>query len=117
MKEKEAREETARRLGFSPQSVVNIIKEMLSEGNVQDNKVNLNCRNSFDKLEEEEISDLRKLIHGEMQKCNVKRMDEENQELRYPTITSLHKIVLESGKYPNWSLMTFRKHYWAWISN
>ena len=34
--EKESREETARRLGFSPQSVIKIIKEMIAEGNVQD---------------------------------------------------------------------------------
>ena len=55
--EKEAREETARRLQFGQHSVENAIKEMLSEGNVHNNKPVRIIPNAFEKLAQEEIDD------------------------------------------------------------
>ena len=52
---------------------------MLEHGNVQDNK-NVRMRhNEFEKLDQEEIDDLRKLVHEHMRSCDVKRMDENNE--------------------------------------
>ena len=78
---KEAREETAKRLQFGINSVQQIIKEMLYERNVTDNKNNLRSSpNAYEKLDEEEEHDLRQLIHNEFRKCNVKRMTDENAD-------------------------------------
>ena len=107
--EQEAREGTARRLQFGRQSVANAIKEFLSTGNVTDNKSNLVSPNAYEKLAQEEIDDLRKLIHHEFKQCNVKRKNPENQDISYPTLASLHQIVTETGRFPTWSLDTFRK--------
>ena len=106
---KDARDETARRLQFGIKSVTFAIKEKLSIGEVHDNKTSLMRCNAYEKLSDEEISDLRKLVHDHMRKCNVKRMNEENEDVVYPTIGSLHKAVLESGNYPQWSYWTFRE--------
>ena len=35
-------------------------------------------------------------------------MTEENEGITYPTIKSTHNIVMESGKFPKWSLSTWR---------
>ena len=43
-----------------------------------------------------------------MFKCNVKRMSPENADVTYPTIQSLHKMVLDTGRFPKWSYTTFR---------
>jgi hypothetical protein len=54
---------------------------MLEHGNVQDNK-NVRMRHTeFEKLDQEEIDDLRKLVHEHMRSCDVKRMDENNEGL------------------------------------
>ena len=106
---KEAREETAKRLQFGINSVQQIIKEMLYERNVTDNKNNLRSSpNAYEKLDEEEEHDLRQLIHNEMRKCNVSRLNPENEDVTYPTIESVHKAVMETGIFPNWSISTFR---------
>ena len=106
---KEAREETAKRLQFGINSVQQIIKEMLSERNVTDNKNNLRSSpNAYEKLDEEEEHDLRQLIHNEMRKCNVSRLNPENEDVTYPTIESVHKAVMETGIFPSWSISTFR---------
>ena len=60
--EKDAREETSHRLKFGIQSVVNAIKEMLTEGNVMDNKTNLGSSNAYEKLDQEEVEELPKHI-------------------------------------------------------
>ena len=44
-----------------------------------------------------------------MKECNVKRLNDENQDLQYPTLKSIHKVVLDSGRYPMWSYSTFRE--------
>ena len=44
-----------------------------------------------------------------MQKCKVKRMSNENEGVTYPTFGSLHKAVLDTGRYPQWSYMAFRE--------
>ena len=106
---KEAREETAKRLQFGIGSVDLIIKEMLSERNVEDNKKNLReSPNAHEKLDEDEENELRQLIHDEMRKCNVSRMNEENEDVTYPTIASVHKAVMETERFPSWSISTFR---------
>ena len=106
---KEAREETAKRLQFGINSVQQIIKEMNYERNVTDNKNNLRSSpNAYEKLDEEEEHDLRQLIHNEMRKCNVSRLNPENEDVTYPTIESVHKAVMETGIFPNWSISTFR---------
>ena len=105
----DARTETARRLGFGVQSVKDSIKEMISEGNVQDNTINRLNPNAYEKLEEEEIDEIRRIIHTQMKACNEKRSSPDNQELRYPTLDSLYKVVMATNKYPNWSLSTFRE--------
>ena len=107
--EVEARRETSQRLGFGIQSVKNTIKEFLSTGNLRDNQKNFLRSNSFEKLAEEEITDLRQIIHNTMKECNVKRLNDENQDLQYPTLKSIHKVVLDSGRYPMWSYSTFRE--------
>ena len=104
---KDARDETARRLQFGEKTVAFAIKEKLSLGEVHDNESTLMRCNAYEKLSDEEVSDLRKLVHEHMRKCNVKRMDEENEGTVYPTIGSLHKAVLETGIYPQWSYWTF----------
>ena len=104
---KESREETARRLGFGSQSVRDIVREKLSEGTVQDNLKNRSNRNAFEKLAEEEVDELRKIIHTEFKNCRVKRMTPENEEFRYPTLASVHEVVLQTHGFPNWSLTTF----------
>ena len=35
-------------------------------------------------------------------------MTEGNEAVTYPTIKSTHKLVMESGKFPQWSLSTWR---------
>ena len=107
--EVEASRETSQRLGFGIQSVKNTIKEFLSTGNLRDNQKNFLRSNSFEKLAEEEITDLRQIIHNTMKECNVKRLNDENQDLQYPTLKSIHKVVLDSGRYPMWSYSTFRE--------
>ena len=47
---------------------------MIANGYVQDNKNMRKTPNAYEKLAEEDIDDIRKLVHEEMQKCNVKRM-------------------------------------------
>ena len=47
---------------------------MLVENDVKDNKNLRMTPNAYEKLAEEEIDDIRKLIHEHMRKCNVKRM-------------------------------------------
>ena len=107
--EKEARHETVRRLGFGHKTVRLVIKEVLSEGGVTDNKYARATPNAYEKLDEEEIEDIRKIVHGEMQKCNdVKRLTAENHDLKYPTVESLHKVVQDTERYPSWSVTTFR---------
>ena len=106
---KEAREETAKRLQFGIGSVELIIKEMLSERNVEDNKKNLReSPNAHEKLDEDEENELRQLIHDEMRKCDVSRMNEENENVTYPTIASVYKAVMETERFPSWSIGTFR---------
>ena len=68
-----AKTETARRLDFGIQSIKNVIKEKLCEGVVHNNIKNLVCPNAYEKLAEEEINDLRKIVHTEMKNCNVIR--------------------------------------------
>ena len=109
MPEKEAREQTCKRLQFGDESVHNIIKEFIYERKVEDNKSIKMTSNAYEKLDEETVDELRKLIHAEMLKCNVKRMTEENQDATYLTIGNLHKIVLDTGRFPNWSYNTFRE--------
>lgn len=109
MPEKEAREQTCKRLQFGDESVRNIIKEFIYERKVEDNKSIKMTANSYEKLDDETVDELRKLIHAEMLKCNVKRMTEENQDATYLTIGNLHKIVLDTGRFPNWSYNTFRE--------
>lgn len=104
-----ARQETAKRLQFGIGSVELIIKEMLHERNVEDNKQNVRpFSNAHEKLDEDEEDELRKLIHDEMRKCNVSRMNEENEDVTYPTIASVHKAVMETERFPSWSISTFR---------
>ena len=109
MPEKEAREQTCKRLQFGDESVRNIIKEFIYERKVEDNKSIKMTSNAYEKLDDETVDELRKLIHAEMLKCNVKRMTEENQDATYLTIGNLHKIVLDTGRFPNWSYNTFRE--------
>ena len=106
---KEARDETAKRLQFGVNSVQQVIKEMLNERNVEDNKNIRMSSNAYEKLDEEEEHDLRQLIHNEFRKCNVKRMTEENEDIIYPTVASLHKTVMETEIFPDWSISTFKK--------
>ena len=47
-------------------------------------------------------------IHASFAKCNEKRMSSETEMVTYPTITSTLKAVTETGKYPQWSLPTWR---------
>ena len=47
-------------------------------------------------------------IHGCFAKCNENRMTSENEGVTYPTIASTHKIVQNTGRFPNWSLSTWR---------
>ena len=109
MSPKEARNQTAKRLKFGIASVRLIIKEMLLERNVEDNKQNVRTSpNAHEKLSDEEEDELRQLIHNEMRKCNVSRMTEENKDVTYPTIASVHKAVMETELFPSWSISTFR---------
>ena len=106
--EKDAKDETARRLGFGFDTVKNAIKEMLAMGDVTDNKASRVTPNAYEKLDEEEIEDIRKIIHNEMKKCTVKRMTEENKDISYPTLASVHQAVMDTERYPSWSVTTFR---------
>ena len=47
-------------------------------------------------------------VHEEMRKCNVKRLTDENEGVKYPTVGSILKAVSETGRYPQWSYITFR---------
>ena len=64
--------------------------------------------NAHEKLDAETEDELRKLIHTHFQKCNVKRMTPENEDVTYPTIGSLHKSVMDTERFPKWSYSTFR---------
>ena len=109
MSNDKARKETAKRLQFSPDSVSQIIKEMISEGTVVDNKQNMReSDNAFEKLTEEKEHLLRQLIHEEFRSCNVSRMTDENKDVMYPTIGSVHRTVMATELFPNWSISTFR---------
>ena len=55
---KEAKHETATRLGFGELTVANTVKEMIANGYVQDNKYMRRTGNAFGKLAEEEIDDI-----------------------------------------------------------
>ena len=48
-------------------------------------------------------------IHNEMKKCTVKRMTEENSDVSYPTLKSVHQAVMDTERYPSWSVSTFRQ--------
>ena len=105
----EAREETARRLQFGHGSVTQIIKEMLSEGNVVDNKQNMRENaNAFEKLTDEEENIIRHVVHDEFRKCDVKRLVEDEELATYPTVGSVYKAVMDTELFPNWSISTFR---------
>ena len=52
---------------------------MIANGYVQNNNNMRRTPNAYEKLAEEEIDDIRKIVHEEMQKCNVKRMNEQNE--------------------------------------
>ena len=105
----EAKEETAHRLQFGIKSVQSVIKEKLSEGFVANSVSSISRPNAYEKLEEEEVDQIRKIIHMEMQNCDVKRLTPENEKITYPTLDSLRKTVIETGKFPDWSLTTFRR--------
>ena len=107
--EKEAREETCRRLKFCDDSVRYIIKEFVYDRKLVDNKSVRMTSNAYEKLDEETIDEIRKLFHKHCHDCNVKRMTAENEDVTYPTIGSLHKAVLDDGRFPNWSYSTFRE--------
>jgi hypothetical protein len=94
---KEAKYETAKRLGFGEESVAHTVKEIIANGYVEDNKNMRKTPNAYEKLAEEEIDDIRKLVHEEMQQCTVKRATPQNEGLVYPTIGSLHKAVSDTG--------------------
>ena len=108
MSPKEARKQTAKRLKFGIRSVRSIIKEMLHERNVEDNIKVRTSDNAHEKLSEDEEDELRQLIHNEMRKCNVSRMNEDNKDVTYPTIASVHKAVMETERFPSWSISTFK---------
>ena len=108
MSPKEARNQTAKRLKFGIRSVRSVIKEMLRERNVEDNIKVRTSDNAHEKLSEDEEDELRQLIHNEMRKCNVSRMNEDNKDVTYPTIASVHKAVMETERFPSWSISTFR---------
>ena len=98
--EKDAKDETVKRLGFGLDTVRNAIKEMLATGGVTDNKASRVKPNAYEKLDEEEIDDIRKIIHNEMKKCTVKRITEENADVIYPTLKSVHQAVMDTERYP-----------------
>ena len=109
MSEKKARCETATRLGFGRDTVRNVIKEMVTQRDVTDNTHAKMTPNAYEKLDDEEIDDIRKIIHGIFHSVNnVKRLTEENRDIRYPTIDTVHQAVVETGRYPQWSRSTFR---------
>ena len=82
---------------------------MFNEGDVKDNNYARETRTAYEKLDVEEIEDIREIVHGEMQKCNdVKRLTDENHDLKYPTVASLHKVVQDTERFPSWSVTTFR---------
>ena len=62
MSKREARIETATRLQFSENSVTNIVKEKIALGEVTDNSKNKALCNAHEKLADEEIEDIRKLV-------------------------------------------------------
>ena len=81
---------------------------MLSEGNVIDNKPAKFTTNAYEKLSEEEVADIRKMIHEEFRMCNkAKQLSKDNEGILYPTFASLHKVVVASGCYPDWSYSSF----------
>ena len=70
---KVARFETARRLQFSVESVSRAIKEILSTGTLESNQMPKLMANAYEKLSEEEESDLRKLVchYAFFKKCSL----------------------------------------------
>ena len=107
LSDKEARKETAKRLQFGEPRVRETIKEKIFYKDVEDNKNLRLSENAYEKLDEEEEDALRKLIHNEMRKCDVKRMDESNESVTYPTVKNLHEAVMALGQFPEWSITTF----------
>ena len=47
-------------------------------------------------------------IHECFAKCNDARLNSENENVTYPTIKSTHQMVMDSGRFPAWSLSTWR---------
>ena len=62
MTRQQARFETATRLQFSEKSVTSIVKEKIAIGEVSDNTKNRILCNAYEKLADEEIEDIRKLV-------------------------------------------------------
>ena len=51
----------------------------------------------------------RKSCENEARRQNVKRMTEENKDVHYPTLKSVHQAVMDTERYPSWSVSTFRQ--------
>ena len=73
---KDAKDQVVKRLGIGERSVANTIKEMLENGTLEDNKNVKMKPNAYEKLAQEEIDDIRKIVHEHMRACDVKRMTE-----------------------------------------
>ena len=62
MNSRQARIETATRLQFSENSISKIVREKIATGTVSDNSKIRIQKNAFEKLAEEEVETLRKLV-------------------------------------------------------
>ena len=69
---REARIETANRLLFSERSVSNVVKEKIAIGNVSSNNSSRKTPNAYEKLAEEEIEEIRKMVR--MIECRMAKI-------------------------------------------
>ena len=111
--EEEAKEIFCEECGVEFDKRQQLVQHMKSEhdediSNSQAATTTVKTVSSQEEESDEEEDELRQLIHNEMRKCNVSRMTEENKDVTYPTIASVHKAVMETELFPSWSISTFR---------
>ena len=77
-----------------------MVKEELSEGVVVIDVTNLSCQNAFEKLKEEQVDKICKIMNNEMRNCNVKHLNPKNEKIGYPTLDILCKTILKTERFP-----------------
>ena len=101
----QARIETTKRSPYGRKSIKAIIDERLATGTVEDNTKSPDKKSAFEKLTEDEIMLIRKTIHVKIFSKFIKGALWDS-EATYPTISYVHKVLMDLGELPQWSETT-----------